>query len=794
MVMNTLTRKLLRSLILRKGQFIAVVSVVAIGIMLYIAMSNSYQNLQKSQLDFYAKKDFADYYFQVVKAPERITKQIENLPGVDRVSGRITEDLALIKTDDSRASARIVTYEPEDKEDLNKLYILTGRIFSSSSSGGEMEAVVDPQFMAANGLIPGDSISIVKDGRQINVRVVGSATGPEFIYVVKDAVTMFPDPETFGIIMLPQRQVQQAFNMSGQINQILIRFDPGLDEERTIKEIEEILSPYGLLASYPRDDQISHAMLEAEIDGLKSIAGVLPVIFLLIAAAIQFVIIRRMIKTQRSQIGIMKALGYTSREIKSHYIIYSLLVGFCGALTGTIFGILLSGYITDMFALYFNLPEKILGYNLPVIGNAFLLSIIIAAAAGWSAANAVTGIQPAESMRPETPKIGSHSLLETAASIWSRLSPQWKMSLRSIRRNRGRFAVTLLGTIFAVILMIMALGTNDSVDYMMARHFDLDRTYDLQVSFAHPLKTSELLELSRLNGVERVEGYFDLPVKISYQGRSENELLTAYPLDMQLKHVFDTNNQPVQLPEAGILINKNTAVKLGVMAGDEVTIETLLPQGPKHIEKVKIAGVNTQMFGGGSYLNLAAANRIIKEAGLVTGAMVKIRPGQEERVEKDINAMLKVSSLLNREKERENIMSMMEPTIFIVGMLVLFALILGFAIIYNSSTISFHEREQEFAALKVIGFQSSEVSRIILQENLLQLILGLIIGLPAGGILTRVYLTSLSNELYDMPAAVYPLSYLLSALGVAVFVVLAYKIAVRGIDRLDLVEVLKNRD
>lgn len=792
--MNTLTRKLLRSLILRKGQFIAVVSVVAIGIMLYIAMSNSYQNLQKSQLDFYAKKDFADYYFQVVKAPERITKQIENLPGVDRVSGRITEDLALIKTDDSRASARIVTYEPEDKEDLNKLYILTGRIFSSSSSGGEMEAVVDPQFMAANGLIPGDSISIVKDGRQINIRVVGSATGPEFIYVVKDAVTMFPDPETFGIIMLPQRQVQQAFNMSGQINQILIRFDPGLDEERTIKEIEEILSPYGLLASYPRDDQISHAMLEAEIDGLKSIAGVLPVIFLLIAAAIQFVIIRRMIKTQRSQIGIMKALGYTSREIKSHYIIYSLLVGFCGALAGTIFGILLSGYITDMFALYFNLPEKILGYNLPVIGNAFLLSIIIAAAAGWSAANAVTGIQPAESMRPETPKIGSHSLLETAASIWSRLSPQWKMSLRSIRRNRGRFAVTLLGTIFAVILMIMALGTNDSVDYMMARHFDLDRTYDLQVSFAHPLKTSELLELSRLNGVERVEGYFDLPVKISYQGRSENELLTAYPLDMQLKHVFDTNNQPVQLPEAGILINKNTAVKLGVMAGDEVTIETLLPQGPKHIEKVKIAGVNTQMFGGGSYLNLAAANRIIKEAGLVTGAMVKIRPGQEERVEEDINAMLKVSSLLNREKERENIMSMMEPTIFIVGMLVLFALILGFAIIYNSSTISFHEREQEFAALKVIGFQSSEVSRIILQENLLQLILGLIIGLPAGGILTRVYLTSLSNELYDMPAAVYPLSYLLSALGVAVFVVLAYKIAVRGIDRLDLVEVLKNRD
>jgi putative ABC transport system permease protein len=301
MVMRVLTKKLLRGLTLKKGQFIAVVSVVAIGIMLFIAMSNSYQNLRSSQLDFYNKNHFADYYFQVVKAPDRIIKQIENVPGVNKASGRITEDLALIKADDSRATARIVTYDLEDENSLNSLYMLSGRIFSSNSPSGEIEAVVDPQFMAANRLLPGDQISIVKEGRKINVRVVGSATGPEFIYVVKDAVTMFPDPEIFGIVMLPNRQAQQVFNMSGQINQVLIDINPGVKEDEIVKEIEEILTPYGLLASYPRDDQISHSMLEAEIDGLQSIASVLPVIFLLIAAAIQFVIIRRMIKTQRSQ-------------------------------------------------------------------------------------------------------------------------------------------------------------------------------------------------------------------------------------------------------------------------------------------------------------------------------------------------------------------------------------------------------------------------------------------------------------------------------------------------------------
>jgi putative ABC transport system permease protein len=794
MVMSILARKLLRSLKGKKGQFIAVVSVVAIGIMLYIALSASYQNLRNSQQDFYNKNHFADYYFQVVKAPDRIVKQIENIPGVNKVSGRIMTDVPIVKADGSRATARVVTYEINDKNALNTIHMLSGRIFSSNSPSGEIEAVIDPQYMAANDLSPGDTTKIVNKGRQINVRVVGSATGPEFIYVVKDAITMFPDPKTFGIFMLPNRQAQQVFDMSGQINQVLIDFNPGVDEKEIIDEIEAMLNPYGVLASYPRDDQISHTMLEAEIDGLKSVVSVLPIIFLGIAAAIQFVILRRMIKTQRMQIGIMKALGYKNLEIKGHYMIYSLLIGVLGALLGSIFGLSMSGYITEMYAMFFNLPEKLLGYNLRVIGNAFLLSTVVSVIAGWTAASSVTHIQPAESMRPDTPKIGSRSLLESLGSIWTRLTPQWKMSLRSIHRNRSRFLVTLMGVLFAVTLMMMAFGTNDSINYMMAKHFDLDRKYDLQVGFTTPVKEGDLLELNRLKGVLQVEGYFDLPVKIHYRGRSENELLSAYPTDLKMKSLFDQYNNPIKVPEAGILINKNTAAKLGVKPGEEVTVETLLPMGSSHFEPVKIIGLNTQMFGGGSYMNIEEANRIIKESNLVTGAMIKIEPGQEIAVEYEINKMMKVASMLNREKERQNLLSMMGSTIFVVGLMIMFALVLGFAIVYNSSTISFNEREQELTSLKVLGFSSKEIGEILFKENVLQCIAGIIIGLPAGGFLTKAYLTSMSNDLYDMPSAVYPMSYFWSALGAVVFVFIAHRLAVRGIDKLNMVEVLKNRD
>ncbi len=187
----------------------------------------------------------------------------------------------------------------------------------------------------------------------------------------------------------------------------------------------------------------------------------------------------------------MKAIGYKNWEIKGHYIIFSLLVGIGGALVG-----ISSAFSYPAISLIcmpcISTCRKNTGLYIKVISNAFLLSIAISAMAGWSAANSVTVIQPAESMR--------RKLLKSAViagwnqyHLFGQALPPWKMSIRSIRRNRERFIVTLLGVLFAITLMMMAFRTNDSVNYMMAKHFDLDRKYDLQVSFANPVKTNDLL-------------------------------------------------------------------------------------------------------------------------------------------------------------------------------------------------------------------------------------------------------------------------------------------------------------
>ena len=338
--MGVLTRKLWRNIISTRGQFLAVTAVVAIGIALYIAMTTAYANLERAQQDFYRQDNFADYYFQAVRAPEEIVNQISALPGVTAATGRIQQDVPVIKDDGSRADARLTSFPLPMDNAVNLLTVLSGRLFEKYPQGGRVEVLLDPQYAAANHLAPGDTVNIVAGGKEVPLTVVGTATSPEFVYPMKDAASLIPEPKDFGVFMIPTNQAQDLLGLSGQINQVVVRLAPGTDQEQIAAQIESILEPYGNLASYPRKQQLSHAVLQGKIDGIKTMSTFLPVIFLGIAALVQFVMIGRMINAQRTQIGVMKALGYGDLQIMLHYAGYALLMGVLGAGIGTGLGIL----------------------------------------------------------------------------------------------------------------------------------------------------------------------------------------------------------------------------------------------------------------------------------------------------------------------------------------------------------------------------------------------------------------------------------------------------------------------
>jgi putative ABC transport system permease protein len=368
------------------------------------------------------------------------------------------------------------------------------------------------------------------------------------------------------------------------------------------------------------------------------------------------------------------------------------------------------------------------------------------------------------------------------------------MTLRNIGRNRGRFALTLMGVVFAIGLLIIAFFTNDAVDYIMQRYFYVGQTYDLTIRFNSPLQEKELLNISRLDGVQKVEAFLELPTKIHFQGKAQDEVLLAYPPDLTMKTMESGSGEPIQIPPDGILINQRTATKLGVKEGDEVEVETLLPIGPVHHDTVKIMGETRQLIGGGSYINLERANHILQERNLVSGAMLKIETGKVGYVESEINKMLGVASVLSRQKELQNFQNNMASMTYSVYLMILFAVILGFAIVYNSSVMNFAERQREIASLRVIGYSIQEVSALLFKENLLQAVLGVLLGLPFGRLVAGAYVKSVSTDLYTLPVIIYPLTYLFSALGGIIFIMLAHRFAIKGIKDLDLVATLKNSD
>ncbi len=198
------------------------------------------------------------------------------------------------------------------------------------------------------------------------------------------------------------------------------------------------------------------------------------------------------------------------------------------------------------------------------------------------------------------------------------------------------------------------------------------------------------------------------------------------------------------------------------------------------------------MVGAGSYIDLIQANRLVQEINLVSGAMLKVDPGTAEQVEAEINRMLGVSSVISHQKEIANFESYLGTMDVSIFIMVLFAVILGFAIVYNSSVMNLAEREREIGCMRVIGFSVREVSGLLFKENVVHSILGVALGLPLGRYVAQAYMQSVTTDLYTLPVIIYPRTYFYAALGAIIFIILAHLLAVRGIKDLDLAEALKS--
>lgn len=792
MVRGVLYRKLARDILGSWGQSLAVAAVVLSGAALYVAMASSYRNLLLTRDAYYAQYRFADFFVSLERAPKSVRYRLEALPGVRQVRGRIVQDVSLdISGEDEPRTGRIVSMPDHREPVLNDIALLSGRYFEA---GARNEVIVSDAFARENGLRPGDVFEASLATRKHTLRVVGTGLSPEYVYTIRGGSELIPDPAGFAILWVPETFAEQAFDMAGACNDFVGTVDDPAQTEAILDAAEDLLEPYGVFVSVGRKDQISSSFVQSEIEGVGVSATIIPAIFFGVAAMVLLVLLNRMVRQERMQIGLLKAYGYTNAAVAAHYVRYALILSLAGAVAGCGVGQWLAGRLMEFYRDFYSFPVLRSDAYPLVMLNALALSAGFGVAGAVAAARRAARIQPADAMRPETPRTAAHSLLERSAWAWGRLSFTGKMIVRNVARYRLRAGFTVLGVAISAALLMIGRFSTDALHFMIDFQFEVTQREDLRVGFESERGKGAWHDLRRMGHVRRVEPLLTYPFTARHGWREKDIGVTGLLPDTRMMRLLDTQRRDIVVDGAGLVLDERLAEELGVKPGDVVVLEPLMGriEGER---RVAVSRVVEQYFGTGAYMELHALSRLLEEPFAMNAALLQTEPGAARGVARELKDVPAVSSVTLKEDAFENLMDSLGASMrFSNVIVVVFASVIAFAIIYNSTSVSLMERRRELASLRVMGFTQGEVGRVLYQENILLSALGLALGIPLGLLLCRALVEAYETDLYRFPFRVSPGAFVYTVVFTSLFVLVANAAVHRQVKRLDLVEVLKARE
>jgi len=781
MVMKKLNKRLFRLIEKTKGQYIAVVLIIATGIFIFTSMSNASINLKQTLLNYYITSSFPDLFVESTSINDKTIAKLIATNEIDKIEGRIVKEAPFINDDNERVNVRAISVDSHENK-INKLHMRAGKRNISNN-----EVIVIDQFAKGRSININDEISLQINGKKYNFTVAGIASSPEFVYLMENAQTMLPNPSKYGIIFIEENYFKNIGGTSNNYNELLITLTDPLHTDKTIDDIEETLKITGLKRITKRKDQLSNSMISQEIDGLEKTSSSIPMIFLFFAAIMLSSMLSRIIKNDKTGIGVLKALGYSNKDIILHYLKYALSVGLCGGIIGSIIGLVLSSAMTNMYMVYFNLPSYAIKINITNVFIAMFLACIFSMIAGFYGVRRIVNISPAESMRPSPPKKSKRILLEKCNFIWSRLSFSWKMVFRNIFREKKKFALISAGVAMTCSMLIMTFWMNDIFYSMFNDHYGKFMKTDYNIAFNNFQDISSIKELKKILETDEIEGRIEFPFELSYGKNKKAVNVIGLNQNTIFYNFKDLEGNQINIPDNGIILSSNLAKSLNVSVGDDVLIEDSYFNDDDIY--LKVTSITQQMLGINAYLNIDYMNNLLIDKQVINGAYLNSNKDVVKLLEdaKNIGNIQSQKDMINMFKEFTGLM-----TISILFM-VLFSGILGFAIIYSMTIMSINERTLEFSSLRVLGFYKNEIFNLIVKENTLMSLIGVLAGIPLGIILISYTQTMFSTDIYTLTGQVTFKNIIISISLTFVFIIFAQLLTYKKIHKLNFIEALKTR-
>jgi putative ABC transport system permease protein len=788
--MRALQRKLLRDLWRMRGQVVTITLILASGVAAYVCLSGAHRALARSRDAYYARYGFPDVFVHLEHAPDAVAERLRELPGVASVQTRLVEPVSFRFPGVLRPpGGRAISLDPTDRAAVGGLVLRRGH---GLEVGRDDEILVLETFAQARGLDPGDGVTLVVGGHELELRVAGLVLSPEWIFPVEAGMASTAD---HGVIWMTRDALAGASGKRGAFNDVTVRLVPGADRRTTIEAIDRVLARWGGSGAYGRDRQTSDRVVAGEIQQLEVLATQVPAVFLLVAMFLLNVVLSRIVHLQRETLAVLRALGYTRAALARHVLGFASVIMVGGLAIGLGLGQWLAAAIVGLYGGFFRFPVLEASLDRGLVLMSVAVCVFAAGGGAMVAAWRAIRLAPADAMRPPAPARYRHGLL-SRIGLARLAGPMGRMIVRDIERRPLVTGLSVVGVAFAAAIVVLGRFSVDSMDYLMDVVFARTMREDVSVSLVRPVPVSELAWFRQLPGVIAVEPMRTVPVRVRYRARLYDTAIQSWSRAGVMHQVLDGAGRPVTLPDDGAMMTALLAEKLGVAAGDTLVLERL--DGDHASVRVPVARLIDDRLGMNIYMDLPELARVLGEEPQLGGVFLGIARGDPEARDRLMRALADVPAVISvteprsfRETyEAQSGKIMLTWTLIVV----LFGSVIAVGVVFNTARVALSERSRDLATLRVLGFTRREVATVLLGQLAVQVILALPIGMVCGYLLALVLMGSVDPEQFRFPVIVSPATYAFASLVVLGSAIATAVVVRRKLDRIDIVSALKARD
>ncbi|MCR5746895.1 MAG: ABC transporter permease [Lachnospiraceae bacterium] len=774
-----LIRKMWRDLLQSKVQFLSIFLMSLLGMYVFVGLDSEANGMKVYEERYYEQYGLADIWVQGKLFNDDDLRRINELSGVKKAEKRLNIDGKAVMEGSNELDMQMNFI---DSDDISKMLIMTGEPYKTGESG----VWLDHLFCRKQKLAVGDTIKLKVNGFEFSEIINGTFYHPEYVYFLPDAAAMMPDYGSYGACFLdvseyPLKDKFYCNLITADLEGVDNKGGLSDEEKRICQETGDLISKVldsDETVTTDKDANLSYQTFHSEIEQHATMTYLFPVVFLLIAILGIITTMTRMTSRQRVQIGTLKALGLSKSTITRHYASYSFFLSLAGGTVGAILGYhTIAELIIEMEADAYLVPDMTKEFSIRSFAG-IAISVAVSTLVSFLSCRKELAPAPAETLRPASPKNLKHSALEKSW-LWLKLDFATQWNIRDILRNKVRSAMGIMGVLGCSMLLFGAFACLDTMDFITNWMYGELNTSRYQIIMEKDVPYSVTEEYAKKYSGQMIENG---SVEFEVNGLKKSGTMTIYDIGNYL-HFEDKGLKQMHINDNGIAMTYKMARTLGIDQGDIFRWHVV---GDDKWHQSRVSSIYRHPISQGITMSRDMFEKL--EYDFIPDTIYT-----NKNAKKELNDDDNIIGVKSKAEMMDAFDSMKEMMYMMVYILVAAAAVLGIVVLYNLGVLSLVEKNREMATLKVLGFTTGKIRRILQRQNIWLTTAGIVLGIPAGiGLVTALFASM--PESMDYIATYSGMTFLYTVIGTFSLSVTVNRILSKKVKTVDMVDALKGQE